>query len=79
MAGAPKDSSTPTSTQIDTEKRAHHEHAERLEDFGGESSLPAPPNLSEEEERRLYHKIDVRSTTLRIALADLPSAATRFA
>ncbi|KAG5642182.1 hypothetical protein DXG03_003445 [Asterophora parasitica] len=29
-------------------------------DFGGESSLPPPPTLSEAEERKLYRKIDVR-------------------
>ena len=29
-------------------------------DFGGESTLPPPPILTEEAERRLYRKIDMR-------------------
>lgn len=29
-------------------------------DFGGESSLPSPPTLSTEEERRLWRKVDMR-------------------
>lgn len=36
-------------------------HVGELEqDFGGESSLPAPPALSAEEEMRLWRKIDLR-------------------
>ena len=30
------------------------------DDFGGESSLPPPPILTEAQERKLYRKIDVR-------------------
>ncbi|KAJ4466263.1 hypothetical protein J3R30DRAFT_3588956 [Lentinula aciculospora] len=29
-------------------------------DFGGESQLPPPPVLSEEDERKLWRKIDLR-------------------
>lgn len=29
-------------------------------DFGGDTSLPPPPNLSPEEEKRLFRKIDLR-------------------
>lgn len=29
-------------------------------DFGGEKSLPPPPQLTPEEEKRLYRKIDLR-------------------
>ncbi|KAG6848880.1 hypothetical protein H0H93_013229 [Arthromyces matolae] len=29
-------------------------------DFGGDSTLPSPPKLSVEEEKRLYRKIDAR-------------------
>ena len=29
-------------------------------DFAGDSTLPAPPELTAEEERRLYRKIDMR-------------------
>jgi hypothetical protein len=29
-------------------------------DFGGDSSLPPPPTLSDEEERKLWRKVDLR-------------------
>jgi hypothetical protein len=29
-------------------------------DFGGERSLPPPPQLTEAEEKKLYRKIDIR-------------------
>jgi hypothetical protein len=29
-------------------------------DFGGDSTLPPPPSLSDEEERKLWRKVDLR-------------------
>ena len=40
-----------------------HEKKDKLTDaidFGGDSTLPPPPVLTPEQERRLYRKIDVR-------------------
>ncbi|KAF7296089.1 hypothetical protein MKEN_01424000 [Mycena kentingensis (nom. inval.)] len=34
--------------------------SETLSDFGGESTLPPPPQLSEHEQRKLYRKLDLR-------------------
>ena len=36
------------------------EKQEDVIDFGGDSTLPPPPVLTELEERRLYRKIDLR-------------------
>ncbi|KAJ7282851.1 MFS general substrate transporter [Mycena rebaudengoi] len=42
--------------KVDNEKAA----SEELVDFGGEASLPPPPDLTAEEERKLWRKIDLR-------------------
>ncbi len=34
--------------------------AAETEDFGGESTLPPPPTLTAEEERKLWRKVDLR-------------------
>ncbi|KAJ7072697.1 MFS general substrate transporter [Mycena amicta] len=34
--------------------------SDHLSDFGGESLLPPPPALTEEQERKLYRKLDIR-------------------
>lgn len=34
--------------------------SEEVYDFAGESSLPPPPKLTPEQERKLYRKIDLR-------------------
>ncbi|GAW01821.1 MFS general substrate transporter [Lentinula edodes] len=44
------------------EKASEHrlEHGRSDYDFGGESQLPPPPDLSQEDERKLWRKIDLR-------------------
>ena len=53
----------PTADRESLEK-AHNESEPTTEedfyDFGGASALPPPPQLSPEEERKLYRKIDWR-------------------
>ncbi|KAF7357748.1 hypothetical protein MVEN_00820700 [Mycena venus] len=43
----------------DSQLAAHSTDSEHL-DFGGDSSLPPPPTLTAEEERKLWQKIDLR-------------------
>jgi hypothetical protein len=43
-------------SQLATQSTPGSEHLE----FGGESSLPPPPTLTAEEERKLWQKIDLR-------------------
>ncbi|KAF8965756.1 MFS general substrate transporter [Flammula alnicola] len=50
--------STPSLHEDATEKRASF--SENGIDFGGELSLPPPPTLTEEQERKLWRKIDLR-------------------
>ena len=38
----------------------HSDDAVSVDDFAGDSGLPPPPQLSKEEERKLYRKIDLR-------------------
>ena len=40
-------------------KRLYEEFVEDV-DFGGDSTLPPPPTLTLEEEKRIYRKIDLR-------------------
>jgi hypothetical protein len=47
------------STDIQLEKVAHAGDTDAL-DFGGDTALPPPPNLTAEEERQLYRKVDLR-------------------
>lgn len=35
-------------------------HTETVIDFGGDSKLPPPPNLTPEQEKKLWRKIDLR-------------------
>lgn len=50
-----------TSSISDSEKGARDEEKSlEVADFGGDSTLPPPPKLTEEEARRLYRKIDLR-------------------
>ncbi|KAJ7693398.1 MFS general substrate transporter [Mycena rosella] len=42
------------------EKSSDSQLADNSFDFGGESSLPPPPSLTAEEERKLWRKIDLR-------------------
>lgn len=46
----------------DDEKASEHwlEDGRRDYNFGGESQLPPPPDLSQEDERKLWWKIDLR-------------------
>ncbi|TFK31526.1 MFS general substrate transporter [Crucibulum laeve] len=56
--------SPPSSTPSEKGDQLHLEHVKTDSqsdiDFGGESSLPPPPNLTPEEEKRLWRKIDLR-------------------
>ncbi len=53
---------------VDEKRRSDSSHIETASsalktdapDFGGDSSLPPPPNLSPEEEKRLWRKVDLR-------------------
>ncbi|KAJ3779554.1 hypothetical protein GGU10DRAFT_382298 [Lentinula aff. detonsa] len=53
--------SSPSTPSLQNEKASETRLEEANEyDFGGESQLPRPPILSEEEERKLWRKIDFR-------------------
>lgn len=47
---------------LEKERDSHVEKAssEKSYDFGGETSLPPPPTLTEAEEKKLWRKIDAR-------------------
>jgi sugar phosphate permease len=69
MAGTNKTSPSPApSLSKEAGAEVKYEHGDRelgsgnaaVTDFGGDSSLPPPPTLSLEEERRLYRKLDIR-------------------
>ena len=55
---------TPDRESLEKSEKVHNESEPATEedfyDFGGASALPPPPQLSPEEERKLYRKIDWR-------------------
>lgn len=50
----------PSFCGLGTDVKNGEESSEAEVDFGGASSLPPPPVLTPQEERRLYRKIDCR-------------------
>lgn len=64
----PKMSNHEIASPVDEKRRSDSSHIETASsglkhdgpDFGGDSSLPPPPNLSPEEEKRLWRKVDRR-------------------
>jgi hypothetical protein len=55
-----KKSSTPSLREVVDEKRQASTTEDDVVDFGGELSLPPPPTLTPEQEKKLWRKVDLR-------------------